>query len=61
VANEVLGTMVKRVREDDDVSHDFRSKRSKPLYTDHLSRLPDEVKLRVFSFLTVSDLLRCEE
>jgi hypothetical protein len=53
--------MVKRAREEDDVSHELRNKRSKPLSIDHLSKLPDEVKLRVLSFLSVPELLRCEE
>jgi hypothetical protein len=53
--------MVKRGREEDDVGHELRSKRPKPLLTDQLSILPDEVKLRVLSFLSVPDLLRCEE
>jgi hypothetical protein len=61
VVLSVTLNMVKRAREEDDVSHESRNKRPKPLFIDHLSGLPAEVKLRVLSFLSVSELLRCEE
>ena len=53
--------MGKRSREDDYENHeDSLAKRHRPLAEDRLSKLSDELILRIFSFLSVPDLVLCQ-
>jgi hypothetical protein len=52
--------MGKRAREGEAESNDRSSKRMKPSATDRLSKLSDELILRVLSFLPVSQLVICQ-
>ncbi|TKA66494.1 hypothetical protein B0A55_09166 [Friedmanniomyces simplex] len=52
--------MVKRVREEDDGLDESHSKRPKPSEADRLSRLSDELTLRVLSYLPVAQLVVCQ-
>ncbi|KAK3112654.1 hypothetical protein LTR53_010851 [Teratosphaeriaceae sp. CCFEE 6253] len=52
--------MAKRGREDDVDSRPGPSKRSRPANVDHLSRLSDELTLRVLSYLPVAQLVVCQ-
>ncbi|KAK5120142.1 hypothetical protein LTR85_006623 [Meristemomyces frigidus] len=52
--------MVKRVREDDAGIHEPAQKRLRPASIDRISRLSDELILRVLSYLPVSQLAVCQ-
>lgn len=52
--------MAKRGREHEGSDFERNTKRIKPLKVDRLSRLSDELTLRVLSYLPVSDLLMCQ-
>lgn len=52
--------MVKRGAEEAGLYADQDVKRSRPSATDHLSRLSDELILRVLSYLPVSQLVLCQ-
>lgn len=53
-------TMVKRPREDDAPAEEVSSKRLRPSSVDRLSRLSDELILRVLSYLPISNLVICQ-
>ncbi|KAK5172648.1 uncharacterized protein LTR77_002768 [Saxophila tyrrhenica] len=50
----------KRAREDGAENQEPPYKRVRPSKVDHLSRLSDELTLRVLSFLPISELLKCQ-
>ncbi len=50
----------KRAREDEVDNQKPPLKRVRALTTDHLSRLSDELTLRVLSFLSTSQLVKCQ-
>lgn len=52
--------MMKRGADDADLAVDREAKRSRPATTDHLSRLSNELLLRVLSYLPVSQLALCQ-
>ena len=52
--------MGKRSREDDATDDEAPSKRMRPSKVDRLSRLSDELTLRVLSHLPVPDLAVCQ-
>ena len=52
--------MVKRRREDEATETKDSAKRIKPSVVDRLSRLSDELTLRVLSFLPVAELVVCQ-
>ena len=52
--------MSKRARDEDDVDFERPPKRTRPSPEDHLSRLSDELILRVLSNLPESDLVVCQ-
>lgn len=52
--------MVKRGAEKAGLDADHEAKRVRPSSRDHLSRLSDELVLRVLSYLPVSQLVLCQ-
>ncbi|KAK3700654.1 hypothetical protein LTR37_015843 [Vermiconidia calcicola] len=52
--------MGKRPREESELDDSHPSKRTRPSSTDHLSRLSDELILRVLSYLPVPQLVTCQ-
>lgn len=52
--------MVKRARQEDDAAGSPATKRVRPSSVDRLSRLSDELVLRVLSYLPVSQLVICQ-
>jgi hypothetical protein len=58
--NDVRAMALKRLPDEDGSADVTTKKRLKPLHADRVSRLSDELILRILSNLTLVELLTCE-